>query len=62
MVELITAQNAVTIARDYNIAPFDPLKTERTLNPGTDINSLWLATSDGSVRCFVQYHQDELEN
>lgn len=58
--DIKTQQHAQTIAHDYGICPVSPLKTERTLNPGTDINSLWLATGDGRNRCFVQYHSDDL--
>lgn len=59
--DIETQQHAYIIARDYNIAPYDELKTERALTPETDLNSVWLATGDRSVRCFVQYHADELE-
>lgn len=58
--DILTQRHAFIVARDYNLAPYDDMKTERVL--GDDgINSVWLATKDRSVRCFVKYQQDDLE-
>jgi len=55
-----TQQHAHIIAHDYGIAPYEPLKTERVIGIGTDICSVFLANTDHTCKCFVQYHADEL--
>lgn len=55
-----TQRHAVILARNYNLSPYDKLKTERAMTPETDISSCWLATKTRHARCFVQYHQDQL--
>lgn len=59
--DILTQRHAVIIARDYNLAPFENLKTERITNRPGDICSVWLATKNRDARCFVQYHQDEIK-
>lgn len=60
MEDILTQRHAQTVAFDYNLAPYAYMKTERALTPETDLNSVWLATKDHVVRCFVKYHADEL--
>lgn len=58
--DLLTQIHAHHLARTLNLADYENLKTERITTPETDINSCWLATKNRDARCFVQYHQDEL--
>lgn len=58
--DIQTQNHAAVIAREYNLADVENLKTERILTPGTSINSLWLATGDRNIRCFVQYDSDAM--
>lgn len=59
--DIVTQQHAHHLARTLNLADFPNLKTERITTPNTDISSCWLATKNRDVRCFVQYHKDELD-
>lgn len=58
--DIKTQEHAFILARVYNLAPFDNLKTERATTRGSALQSCWLATKNRDARCFVQYHQDEL--
>lgn len=58
--DILTQQHAHIIAFDYNLTPYENLKTERTISE-RGINSVWLATKSGNARCFVKYQQDDLE-
>jgi len=58
--DLLTQQQAQIVARQYNLAPDDPLKCERTIPDGTT-RSLFLCNTSHTVKCLVQYNQDELE-
>lgn len=55
-----TQQHAFILARTYNLAPFDNMKTERITTRPSDISSCWLATKNRRLRCFAQYHSDML--
>lgn len=59
--DIITEQHSHKLAREFNLANVENLKTERITTRGTDISSCWLATKNRDVRCFVQYHSDELQ-
>jgi len=58
--DLITQQHGFILARQYNLSPYDNLKCERIL-PTPEQNSLWLATKNRDVRCFVKYNVEDLE-
>lgn len=58
--DIETQNHAYIIARQYNFANVESLKTERVTTPGSPVNSVWLAKGDGSIRSFAQYNQDWL--
>lgn len=58
--DIITQRHALILARDYNLVPVEPLKCERVIGKYT-VDSLWFATSDGTMRCFTQYQAKQIE-
>lgn len=62
MEDIETQNHAQYLARELNFADVDKLKTERISTRGTSTSSVWLATKDRNVRCFIQYDQDQIPN
>ena len=54
-----TEQHAQILAHDYNLAP-NVTKCERAIQVETDVNTMFLANSTGTVRCLVKYNADDL--
>ncbi|MBA7611616.1 hypothetical protein ES703_18844 [subsurface metagenome] len=60
MVEHVkTQQEAHIIAHEYGFAPYDPLKCEPVIHD-TDLWSLFFANTSNRVKCFTQYHRDQI--
>ena len=55
--ELKTQQQAVVLARDYNLVPYEPLKCERTVPEGV-IRTLFFANSSNIVKILIKYDRD----
>lgn len=58
--DILTQQQAFIIARQYNFVPYDPLMCERVIPEGTT-RSLFFANVSNTVKVFIQYNRDELE-
>ncbi|MBA7666908.1 hypothetical protein ES703_74991 [subsurface metagenome] len=57
---IISQLHAHILAHDYNLAP-DATKFERAVQPETDVNTMFLANTSGTVRLLIKYHALELE-
>ena len=59
-IDILTQQQAHTIARDYNLIPVDPLKCERTIAE-TTTRTLFFANTSNRIKILIKYDRDELE-